>query len=55
MTLAISAAYERTPGALAFRLVAALEAGQAAGGDKRGKAPPRTQPLTTAENDPACR
>jgi uncharacterized Ntn-hydrolase superfamily protein len=31
------AAYERAPGALAFRLVAALEAGQAAGGDKRGK------------------
>jgi len=31
------AAYERTPGALAFRLVAALEAGQAAGGDVRGK------------------
>jgi uncharacterized Ntn-hydrolase superfamily protein len=31
------AAYERTTGPLAFRLVAALEAGQAAGGDKRGK------------------
>lgn len=30
-------AFERTAGALAFRLVAALEAGQAAGGDKRGK------------------
>jgi uncharacterized Ntn-hydrolase superfamily protein len=91
------AAYERTPGALAFRLVAALEAGQAAGGDKRGKqsaallivkkcggvwlhndvvlrlqvddspepipelrrlvekAPRQTQPITMAENDPACR
>lgn len=31
------AAYQRTAGPLAFRLVAALEAGQAAGGDKRGK------------------
>jgi uncharacterized Ntn-hydrolase superfamily protein len=31
------AAYERSPDALAFRLVAALEAGQGAGGDKRGK------------------
>lgn len=31
------AAYARTEGTLAFRLVAALEAGQAAGGDKRGK------------------
>jgi uncharacterized Ntn-hydrolase superfamily protein len=31
------AAYNRTDGALAFRLVAALEAGDAAGGDKRGK------------------
>jgi uncharacterized Ntn-hydrolase superfamily protein len=31
------AAYERTPDPLAFRLVAALEAGQAAGGDRRGK------------------
>src|SRR4051812_27722692 len=31
------AAYNRAEGALAFRLVAALEAGQAAGGDKRGK------------------
>ena len=31
------AAYQRTTGALALRLVAALEAGQAAGGDKRGK------------------
>ncbi len=31
------AAYDRTTGPLAFRLVAALEAGQAAGGDKRGK------------------
>ena len=31
------AAYNRTEGALAFRLVAALEAGQAAGGDTRGK------------------
>jgi uncharacterized Ntn-hydrolase superfamily protein len=31
------AAYQRSTGPLAFRLVAALEAGQAAGGDKRGK------------------
>ena len=31
------AAYNRTPGSLALRLVAALEAGQAAGGDTRGK------------------
>src|SRR3954471_4735732 len=31
------AAYQRATGSLAFRLVAALEAGQAAGGDKRGK------------------
>lgn len=31
------AAFERTPGRLADRLVAALEAGQAAGGDTRGK------------------
>ena len=31
------AAYNRTEGALALRLVAALEAGQAAGGDTRGK------------------
>jgi uncharacterized Ntn-hydrolase superfamily protein len=31
------AAYDRTTGPLALRLVAALEAGQAAGGDKRGK------------------
>jgi uncharacterized Ntn-hydrolase superfamily protein len=31
------AAYQRATGPLAFRLVAALEAGQAAGGDKRGK------------------
>jgi uncharacterized Ntn-hydrolase superfamily protein len=31
------AAYERTTGSLAYRLVAALEAGQAGGGDKRGK------------------
>jgi uncharacterized Ntn-hydrolase superfamily protein len=29
-------AFERTPGPLALRLLAALEAGQAAGGDKRG-------------------
>jgi uncharacterized Ntn-hydrolase superfamily protein len=29
-------AFETTPGSLALRLVAALEAGQAAGGDKRG-------------------
>lgn len=31
------AAYERTDGSLALRLLAALEAGQTAGGDKRGK------------------
>jgi uncharacterized Ntn-hydrolase superfamily protein len=31
------AAYDRTVGTLPLRLVAALEAGQAAGGDKRGK------------------
>ena len=31
------AAYNRTEGSLALRLVAALEAGQAAGGDTRGK------------------
>jgi uncharacterized Ntn-hydrolase superfamily protein len=31
------AAYTRTEGSLALRLVAALEAGQAAGGDTRGK------------------
>ena len=31
------AAYQRATGPFAFRLVAALEAGQAAGGDKRGK------------------
>ena len=31
------AAYSRTEGSLALRLVAALEAGQAAGGDTRGK------------------
>ena len=30
------AAFERTPGHLSYRLVAALEAGQAAGGDTRG-------------------
>jgi len=30
------AAFQRTPGPLSFRLLAALEAGQAAGGDKRG-------------------
>jgi uncharacterized Ntn-hydrolase superfamily protein len=30
-------AFDRTPGTLALRLVAALEAGQAAGGDKRGQ------------------
>jgi uncharacterized Ntn-hydrolase superfamily protein len=30
------AAYQRTPGHMAHRLVAALEAGQAAGGDRRG-------------------
>jgi uncharacterized Ntn-hydrolase superfamily protein len=31
------AAFERTPGALQFKLIAALEAGDAAGGDSRGK------------------
>jgi uncharacterized Ntn-hydrolase superfamily protein len=31
------AAFNRTPGVLALRLVAALEAGDAAGGDKRGR------------------
>jgi uncharacterized Ntn-hydrolase superfamily protein len=31
------AVYQRTTGPMAFRLVAALEAGQAAGGDTRGK------------------
>ncbi len=31
------ARFERTPGHLAYRLVAALEGGQSAGGDKRGK------------------
>ena len=31
------AAFERTPGRLQLRLVAALEAGQRAGGDKRGQ------------------
>jgi uncharacterized Ntn-hydrolase superfamily protein len=31
------AAYTRTEGSLALRLVAALEAGQGAGGDTRGK------------------
>jgi uncharacterized Ntn-hydrolase superfamily protein len=31
------AAYQRSTGSLAVRLVAALEAGQAAGGDRRGK------------------
>ena len=31
------AAFNRTSGHLAFRLLAAIEAGQAAGGDKRGK------------------
>lgn len=31
------AAYDRTKGQLAFRLLAAIEAGQAAGGDRRGK------------------
>jgi len=30
------ARFERTPGHLAYRLVAALEGGQSAGGDKRG-------------------
>jgi uncharacterized Ntn-hydrolase superfamily protein len=30
------AAYQRTPGRMALRLVAALEAGQSAGGDTRG-------------------
>ena len=33
---AMVAAFERTPGRLALRLVAALEGGQRAGGDKRG-------------------
>lgn len=46
------AAYQRTAGPLAFRLVAALEAGQAAGGDKRGK---QSAALTSAASDPACR
>ena len=32
----MAAAFQRTPGHLSFRLLAALEAGQAAGGDKRG-------------------
>lgn len=32
----MAAAFERTTGHLSFRLLAALEAGQAAGGDKRG-------------------
>jgi len=31
------ARFERTPGHLAYRLVAALEGGQSAGGDKRGQ------------------
>jgi uncharacterized Ntn-hydrolase superfamily protein len=31
------AAFERTPGQLQFKLIAALEAGDAAGGDSRGK------------------
>ena len=30
-------AFEATPGHLSLRLMAALDAGQAAGGDKRGK------------------
>lgn len=34
---AMAAAYEKTPGKLAERLVAALAAGQAAGGDTRGR------------------
>jgi uncharacterized Ntn-hydrolase superfamily protein len=34
---AMAATFEATPGHLAERLVAALEAGQAAGGDKRGR------------------
>jgi uncharacterized Ntn-hydrolase superfamily protein len=33
----MAAAFEKTPGALAWRLAAALEAAEAAGGDKRGK------------------
>jgi uncharacterized Ntn-hydrolase superfamily protein len=31
------ARFERTPGHLAYRLLAALEGGQSAGGDKRGQ------------------
>ena len=34
---AMAGSFEGTPGALGERLVAALEAGQAAGGDRRGK------------------
>jgi uncharacterized Ntn-hydrolase superfamily protein len=34
---AMAAAFQKTPGRLAERLLAALEAGQAAGGDKRGQ------------------
>lgn len=37
VTDSMVAAYMRTPGVLALRLVAALEAGQAAGGDYRGQ------------------
>jgi uncharacterized Ntn-hydrolase superfamily protein len=36
VTDSMVAAFERTPGRLQFRLLAAIEAGQAAGGDKRG-------------------
>ena len=36
VTDSMVAAFERTPGRLQLRLVAALEAGQAAGGDRRG-------------------
>ena len=33
----MAAAFEKTKGPLAWRMMAALEAGDAAGGDKRGK------------------
>lgn len=36
VTDSMVAAFERTPGRLQFKLLAAIEAGQAAGGDKRG-------------------
>ena len=54
---AMAATFEATPGHLAQRLVAALEAGQAAGGDKRGRVstallvrPPLTVPLPLWES-----